>query len=270
MNLMVCLCVTLLLSTATVSLRLSSRSSIVGGEDAAPGRWPWMVYLYITYENQALYCGGSLINSQWVLTAGHCLYKPRQGTPILSLSYAQVGELQLREPVTGERHYLGRFLVHNDYSSTNGMFYNDIALVQLKEAVSFSDTVKPVVLPSHNVPGPEAECWVTGWGDVAEDHHLGGEKTLQQLRLPLVDDKTCRQAYPKTSNNQLCAGYMQGGKDACQGDSGGPLVCKSFEQFVQVGVVSFGRGCARRGYPGVYTRVLSYTKFIQRAVRKYR
>ncbi|XP_062382916.1 tryptase-2-like [Sardina pilchardus] len=144
----------------------------------------------------------------------------------------------------------------------------DLGLVQLQEPVSH--TLKPVALPGlRDVLTPQAECWVIGWGDVDENHHLGGEKTLQQLRLPLVDDNTCRQAYPKTNDNQLCAGYMEGGKDACQGDSGGPLVCMSRGQFVQVGVVSFGSGCARRGYPGVYTRVYNYMQFIEDSIGTY-
>ncbi|XP_062382899.1 tryptase-2-like [Sardina pilchardus] len=129
------------------------------------------------------------------------------------------------------------------------MQHNDLGLVQLQEPVSH--TLKPVALPGpRDVLTPQAECWVIGWGDVDENHHLGGDKTLQQLRLPLVDDNTCRQAYPKTNDNQLCAGYMEGGKDACQ--------------FVQVGVVSFGSGCARRGYPGVYTRVYNYMHMLHK------
>ncbi|XP_041939560.1 tryptase-2-like [Alosa sapidissima] len=263
MNLMVCLCVTLLLSSATGSLRLRSRSSIVGGEDAAPGRWPWMVYLDITNGNDTIFCGGSLINSQWVLTAAHCVEN-------LHVMAVVAGEQKLLEP-TGLPYGVHRVLIHPGYHDDGDVPKHDIALVQLAEPVVISRHVRPVPLAGPlDVFNTSSECWVTGWGDVAEGTPLEGEETMQQLKLPLVDDKTCRLMYPRTDDNHLCAGYMQGGKDSCQGDSGGPLVCKSFEQFVQVGVVSFGHGCARHGYPGVYTRVLSHTKFIQRAVHKYR
>ncbi|XP_031416643.1 serine protease 27-like [Clupea harengus] len=266
MALGVCVCVTLLLSTVTGS---HSRSSIVGGEDAARGSWPWMVYLYITDGTHSFPCGGSLINSQWVLTAGHCIFNPPLVSPDADRSYVRVGELKLRRP-TGVSFSIRRFLLHPDYRLTTDTVFNDIALVQLQEAVPFSDTVAPVGLPSpRDVFSANAECWVTGWGLVTENRKLGGDQTLQQLKLPLVDGATCRRIYPNSNHNMLCAGYLQGGKDACTGDSGGPLVCKSFGQFVQVGVVSFGHGCARRDYAGVYTRVNSYATFIKDAIRTH-
>ncbi|XP_076153542.1 serine protease 27-like [Alosa pseudoharengus] len=265
MRLRVCLCVTLLLSTATGLPRLNSRSSIVGGEDAAPGQWPWMVYLETTNRMHTRSCGGSLINTQWVLTAAHCVDSNNY-----RLKPVVVGRLKLSE-TDGKIYSVRRFVIHPDYRRNVGGPPNDIALVQLDELVYFSTLVMPVALPTPwDVFNARSECWVTGWGKVAEDTRLQGNKTLQQLKLPLVNDNTCRKVYPGTTDKQLCAGYMRGGKDSCQGDSGGPLVCNSVSgKFVQVGVVSFGHGCARRGYPGVYTRVISYTKFIQDTIRNY-
>ncbi|XP_076153540.1 tryptase-2-like isoform X1 [Alosa pseudoharengus] len=266
MRLKVCLCVTLLLSTATGLPHLNSRSSIVGGEDAPPGQWPWMVYLQTTNGMVSYSCGGSLINTQWVLTAAHCV-DPYS----YNLEKVVVGQLKLREP-TGWEYPVHHVLIHPGYRGrNNGDWHNDIALVQLKKPVVTSKLVKLVALPTPlDVFNNRSECWVTGWGRVAEKTPLGGKMTLQQLKLPLVDDNTCRKVYPGTTDKQLCAGYMQGGKDSCKGDSGGPLVCKlPSGKFVQVGVVSFGHGCARRGYPGVYTRVISYTKFIQDTIRIY-
>uniref|UniRef100_A0A8D0ADB2 trypsin n=1 Tax=Sander lucioperca TaxID=283035 RepID=A0A8D0ADB2_SANLU len=83
------------------------------------------------------------------------------------------------------------------------------------------------------------------------------EITLQEVSVPLVSITQCNAAYGIITSNMICAGLPAGGKDSCQGDSGGPLVTKSGSTWVQVGVVSFGKGCALPGYPGVYTRMYS-------------
>lgn len=131
--------------------------------------------------------------------------------------------------------------------------------------VLLSTRVWPVSLPSPlDVFSTSSQCWVTGWGMVAANKPLGGQKTLQQLKA------TCRQSYPQTSENQLCAGYLEGGKGTCKGDSGGALVCKTSKGFIQVGVVSFGLfPCDQYGYPTVFTRVQNYIQFIKSSIRKY-
>ncbi|KAG5263211.1 hypothetical protein AALO_G00283820 [Alosa alosa] len=166
-------------------------------------------------------------------------------------SFARVGELSLKEP-SGTLVKLKRVVVHPDYSyqEKEGMIYNDMALVQLQDTVSFSHMVKPVDLPSPRDIRSDAECWVTGWGHVAENKPLGGKETLQEVRVSLVDDITCRRLFPKMTDGMTCAGDLNGGKDACQNDSGGPLVCvpagDEKRRFVQVGIVSFGKGCGLR------------------------
>ncbi len=107
-------------------------------------------------------------------------------------------------------------------------------------------------------------CYATGWGNVLN----GGSAAivLQQLRLPLIENKYCRKTWKNIfkSRSMLCAGYKEGGRDTCQGDSGGPLVCPLANGvWVQIGITSFGQQCAQRGRPGIYTKVSNYVNWIK-------
>ncbi|XP_046902720.1 tryptase-2-like isoform X2 [Hypomesus transpacificus] len=241
-------------STGFVSPRV--RSSIVGGEDAPEGSWPWMVYLSLANDKEIWPCGGSVLNEEWVLTAAHCV----DPSPFLNSSIARLGTHALIG-VSELYRRISRISSHPDYKS--GEVENDIALVKLDEKVTYSSWVSPVALAAEeDFFNPKSECWVIGWGNVHEGIPLQGRKILQQLQVPLIKDNLCKQAYPEFVPTMLCAGFMEGEKDSCQGDSGGPLVCRSAKRFIQVGIVSFGEGCARQGYPGVYTRVAKYLDFI--------
>lgn len=90
--------------------------------------------------------------------------------------------------------------------------------------------------------------------------------------MPLIDAKTCNAYYQENSvssmeqvilEDMLCAGFVEGKKDACNGDSGGPLVCDVNDVWIQAGVVSWGSDCALSKRPGVYTNVSVYTSWIQ-------
>ncbi|XP_062311626.1 tryptase-2-like isoform X1 [Osmerus eperlanus] len=238
------------------------RSSIVGGENAPEGRWPWMVYLSLTNGYDSWSCGGSVLNEEWVLTAAHCVDPSLQA--LLNFSFARLGTHAL----TGVSEFyrgISRFSSHTNYDA-NGEEY-DIALVKLDKKVTYSSRVSPVALPAEDdFFNPKSECWVTGWGNVHEGIPLDDPQILQQLQIPLIKDGLCKYAYPQFVPTMLCAGFMEGEKDSCQGDSGGPLVCRSAERFVQVGIVSFGEGCAQEGFPGVYTRVAKYLDFINETI----
>ncbi|NWV02109.1 TRY1 protein, partial [Upupa epops] len=87
--------------------------------------------------------------------------------------------------------------------------------------------------------------------------------TLQCLKAPVLSASDCSKAYPgQITNNMICVGFLEGGKDSCQGDSGGPVVCNGQLQ----GIVSWGIGCAKKGYPGVYTKVCNYVSWIQSTI----
>uniref|UniRef100_A0A3P9NMH3 trypsin n=2 Tax=Poecilia reticulata TaxID=8081 RepID=A0A3P9NMH3_POERE len=87
-----------------------------------------------------------------------------------------------------------------------------------------------------------------------------------EVEIPVVGNRQCKcSGYGPTTitNNMICAGLLQGGKDSCQGDSGGPMVSKQAGRWIQSGIVSFGEGCAKPNYPGVYARVSQYESWIK-------
>lgn len=165
------------------------------------------------------------------------------------------------------------------YDAKDG--HNDLAVLHLDHDVPFSDAVRPICLPlsepvrTRNFVGYNP--FVVGWGRTTE----GGRSSdvLQQLQLPVLENDVCKASYSKIgkliSEKQfdeavLCAGVLDGGQDACQGDSGGPLVQPvqqgGVPNFYQIGIVSYGIGCARANVPGVYTRVQTFVDWINEKV----
>ncbi|XP_035209906.1 proclotting enzyme-like isoform X2 [Stegodyphus dumicola] len=238
---------------------------VVGGHESYPGQWPWMAALFIiTARGKEFWCGGSLINSMYILTAAHCLsdrrgykYNPRQ-------MVVRLGEHHLlNSDGKGIQEYGVASLKPHPQFQRNG-FYNDIGLVKLSRPVKFTDYIQPVCLPSKSMKSMVGVmATVVGWG--AMNYGTRGTGSMQQVSMPIWDNKDCDQRYyqPITSNF-VCAGYNEGGKDACQGDSGSPLmVPNNSRQWTVVGIVSFGTKCASPGYPGVYTRVSEYIDWIR-------
>ncbi|XP_051173404.1 venom serine protease Bi-VSP-like [Leptopilina boulardi] len=246
-----------------------SYSRVVGGVPAEVGDWPWIAALGYQFkkssENIKWLCGGSLVSSKHVLTAGHCVYN----RPDLIL--VRLGDLDLfsnTDNVQPLDVLIEKYILHPEYSATT--YTNDIAILKLKDNIPFSALIHPICLPLaddiRKRDFARTFPFIAGWGSI----YFNGPSSshLQELQIPIVDTYQCQKAFKqfKTSTideRTICAGYARGGKDACQGDSGGPLMFPKETTFYLIGIVSFGFRCAEPGFPGVYTRITAFLDFIQ-------
>uniref|UniRef100_A0A8C5WJD2 Peptidase S1 domain-containing protein n=1 Tax=Leptobrachium leishanense TaxID=445787 RepID=A0A8C5WJD2_9ANUR len=233
--------------------------------NAVDGEWPWQVAIQY---NGSFICGGSLISEQWVLSAAHCFkydYDPKNYTII-------TGVCQLSGHMPHAKHSAVMEIIWNPNHKAGGS-RGDIALVKLSSPVSYTAYIKPICLPSASATFlPEMECWVTGWGALSSTWSPLF-KSLQKVKLPLIDHKQCNQMYHNGSlestfttiiqNDKICAGYAERKMDTCQGDSGGPLVCKIKGQWIQAGIALKGKGCDSSNRPRVYTLVPAYVSWIK-------
>ncbi|XP_031419433.2 transmembrane protease serine 6-like, partial [Clupea harengus] len=175
-----------------------------------------------------------------------------------------LGKLLLgRSAPAEEALRVSRLLLHHYYDAETHDY--DLALLRLERPVAPSTLARPACLPSPaHLYEPGLLCWVTGWGTLREGGRASDK--LQKVDVRLVSQEACVRSYGyMVTPRMLCAGYRSGGKDACQGDSGGPLVCQEQSQSARwflAGVVSWGRGCARPDYYGVYTRITKFTSWI--------
>ncbi|XP_075592296.1 transmembrane protease serine 9 [Balearica regulorum gibbericeps] len=229
-------------------------SKIVGGSTAARGEWPWQVSLWLRRKEHK--CGAVLIADRWLLSAAHCfdIYSdPKMwvaflGTPFLS-------------GIDGKMEKIFRIYKHPFYN-VYSLDY-DVALLELNTPVKFSNTIKPICLPDNSHIFHEgARCFITGWGSTKEGGLMS--KHLQKAAVNMIGDQACKTFYPvQISSRMVCAGFPQGTVDSCSGDAGGPLACKEPSgKWFLAGITSWGYGCARPHFPGVYTKVTAVQGWI--------
>jgi len=235
---------------------------IVGGEEASDGEFPFQVSLRsVGAVGLTHFCGGSIIDENWVLTAAHCCAGQIPATMHVVAGGIKLNNFENEE----EPRNLDAIIGHPDYSAAT--ISNDACLLKMKEPFEWTEFVQPIALPAvMQDTAAGSMVTVTGWGTTSEGA-LGLPNVLHKVSVPVVSDEDCNASYGASgyavADSMICAGLPEGGKDSCQGDSGGPFFSnESPETRELLGIVSWGIGCARAGYPGVYTEVSHFVEWI--------
>ena len=260
---------------------------IVGGQPAEDGKYPWQVRLYSSMDDQVGFCGGSIIGDRWILTAGHCLLD----TDAVIVGYGSNDRTKTTK-IESEK-----VIVYPGYLAGEKA---DLALVKLRmpipnaAAIGYADAAQ-----EQNLMPAGAKVTVTGWGAIwdfqafqnavdvmagrrtvserklLDQEELQAPRKLHEVDVDVIETGECKAVYESLQvtafsigDTEICATGLQGGKDSCFGDSGGPLIVAADNDrgYVQVGIVSWGPQCGNPLYPGVYTRVSSFSNWIKENV----
>ncbi|XP_072030807.1 ovochymase-like [Amphiura filiformis] len=221
------------------TVNLDPEQQIVGGKEAQEGEWPWQA-AHLVYDTT------STISEPFI-------YKYLLGTNnLLEMSgHEQYAEVE-------------SVYIHPNYLQSEDDW--DLALMKLTHPVLITDYVRTVCIPGADMSSlfdAGTLCTISGWGAISEGGPTSDD--LLEVEVPIVDKETCSEIYDPEpiTDNMLCAGFPEGGKDSCQGDSGGPMVSLVNNTWYLPGVVSWGYGCARPNIPGVYTRVTAFEDWIK-------
>lgn len=239
---------------------------VVGGSDAAPGSAPYQVSLQWGIVRPAHFCAGTIINSNWVLTAGHCT----SGFPSTGISTVVAGLNDLNEFFGFEqiRHVtFHNTWVHEEFDGYLGP--HDIGLLVFQTPFVFGDFIGAVALPNIDQIHTGVATF-HGWGSTSDSFFPDYPNLLQVANLPIVPVATCRTAWnmnpDPVHDDHICAGPIEGGAGACSTDSGGALV----QNGEIVGVFSWGATpCGSPNRPAIYVRVSAYITWIQQTMASY-
>ncbi|MFE7836171.1 S1 family serine peptidase [Streptomyces sp. NPDC057474] len=222
---------------------------IVGGTTTTASAYPYV--MQITNASQSQFCGGTLVSPTKVITAAHCMVgRTTSSTRV-------VGGRTYRNGTNGTVSTLSKIWIHPSYNSST--MTSDVAVLTLAVAQPYT-TASYVSASQTGVYAAGSTARIIGWGTTSS-----GGSSSNQLRtatVPVVADSVCGSSSSYGSefvaSSMVCAGYSSGGVDTCQGDSGGPLMIGG----VLAGIVSWGYGCADAQYPGIYTRLTTFSNTV--------
>ncbi|KAJ3649440.1 hypothetical protein Zmor_021182 [Zophobas morio] len=227
-------------------------SRIINGENATLGQFPWHAALFLMISETVWTCGGSIISKDWILTAAQCLQH-------VDVAFIYVGTVNLNPPP--ERIVSREFIVHEEFSLIT--LANDIGLIKLSTALSFSDTIAPIALPSEPLEGGE-EVTVSGFGATSDD--ADDSDILKYITATTMTNSECAVIYVDAIlEGMVCTSAGSDPfKSTCFGDSGGPAVLNADTDPLQVGISSFfGDSGCEKGYPFGFTRTAYYRDWIK-------
>jgi len=249
----------------------SNSGRIINGIPSSPGSWQWQVSLQLTNPKLGFighWCGGTLVNKNWVITAAHCVKNGLVDLLGGAIWHAILGDYD-RSSLSGEevRLVVDKVVIHPNFTD----YQNDLALLHIGEHRRHDIT--PIC-----IPGPEQviglKCVATGWGQTTRNGSL--EQKLHQATLQIIPNSQCADLYKikyglNIEDGHVCAGSSRFGEaaGACVGDSGGPLQCNFKDGlWYMVGLTSFGSGCAKPGFPDVFINIAHYKNWIEEVISR--
>lgn len=235
-------------------------SRIIGGQDAAADSWPSLVALVSAGSDSVknrFFCGATVVAERWVMTAAHCVFD-LFGQAVEPSSLRVIAGIRNLENDRPEREVVvTNIIVHPEYNNTLALPPFDVALLELGSAIN-APVVSLFAADTADYYG--VTSYIAGWGatQFVNESLATYPSQLQNAAVPLVPLDRCNSSVSYqglVTHRQVCAGFIDGGVDACAGDSGGPLFIIEDGAIVQLGVTSFGNGCALANFYGIYTSV---------------
>jgi len=234
--------------------QVNRATRVVGGVETEVNEYPWQAGL-VSPGGTRTFCGGSLINDRYVVTAAHCT--AGRTAPQFEVL---LGDHRISVADGETRHTVAEIKDHPRYTGYQNGF--DISLLRLATPVTYNTKIAPACLPTAGQTYAGAQAITTGWGRVGAGQPQATE--LLEVQLEVRTEAYCSTKWGFVKSSMICAGgTSSGGTSICNGDSGGPLVTLENNRYTLIGVVSFGRPCAFPKYPDVFCRVTEALAWIQ-------